>query len=114
MKIERERSCHWLWSAIVAHSPRYRTSLESIGNNNNNNNSITKPEVVKYRGGVRWGIANCLMARWGTSVLAGSLSSDGVTIKIPVMIKPYTFNLCYEMLQINEANQGDANCLREV
>ena len=28
-----------MWSAIVAHSPRYKTSLESIGNNNDNNNS---------------------------------------------------------------------------
>ena len=28
-----------MWSAIVAHSPRYKTSPESIGNNNNNNNS---------------------------------------------------------------------------
>ena len=36
MKIEIER---WLWSAIVAHSPRYKTSLESIENNNNNNDN---------------------------------------------------------------------------
>ena len=28
-----------MWSATVAHSPRYKTSLESIGNNNNNDNN---------------------------------------------------------------------------
>ena len=28
-----------MWSSIVAHSPRYKTSLESTGNNNNNNNN---------------------------------------------------------------------------
>ena len=49
---------------------------------------IIYPEVLKYRGGVRQGIANRLMARWGSSALAGSLSSDGVTIKILVVIQP--------------------------
>ena len=53
------------------------------------------------------------MARWGSSALAGSLSSDGVTIKIQVLIQPYTYQLFYEMLQINESNQGDLNCLKE-
>ena len=53
----------------------------------NNNN----PEVLKYRGGVQCGIANRLMARWGSSALVGSLSSDGVTIKILVVIQPYTY-----------------------
>ena len=52
---------------------------------------IITPEVLKYRGGVRRGIANRLMARWGSSVLVGSLSSDGVTIKILVVIQPYTY-----------------------
>ena len=28
-----------MWSATVAHSPRCKTSLESIGNNNNNDNN---------------------------------------------------------------------------
>ena len=49
------------------------------------------PEVLKYRGGVQWVIANRLMARWGSSALVGSLSSDGVTIKILVLIQPYTY-----------------------
>ena len=55
-----------------------------LHNNNNNNNNF--PVVMKYRVGVRRGITNRLMARWGSSALAGSLSSDGVTIKILVMI----------------------------
>ena len=58
-------------------------------NNNNNNNNI--PVVMKYRARVRRGITNRLMARWGFSVLAGSLSSDGVTIKILVVRQPYTY-----------------------
>ena len=32
-----------------------------------------------------------IMARWGSSALVGSLSSDGVTIKILVVIQPYTY-----------------------
>ena len=58
MKIERERSYntrdHWLWSNIVAHSPKYKTSLESIGNsnsnntntNNNNNNNNNNSNII--------------------------------------------------------------------
>ena len=53
---------------------------------------IINPEVLKYRGGVRRGIANRLMARWGSSALVGSLSSDGVTIKILVVIQPYAIS----------------------
>ena len=45
------------------------------------------------------------MARWGSSALAGSLSSDGVKIKILVAIQPYTYRPSYDMLQINEFNQ---------
>ena len=67
--------------------------------------------VLKYQVGVRWGIANRLMARWRSSALAGSLSSDGVTIKTLVVIKPYTF---IYLLQINEFNQRDLNCLLKV
>ena len=52
---------------------------------------IEQTRVAKYRGGVRRSIANHLMARWGFSALAGSLSSDGVTIKILVVIQPYTY-----------------------
>ena len=52
---------------------------------------IITPEVLKYRGGVRRGIAYRLIARWGSSALADSLSSDGVTIKILVVIQPYTY-----------------------
>ena len=47
------------------------------------------------------------MSRWGSSALAGSLSSDGVRIKILVVIQPYTHQpINHEMLQINEFNQG--------
>ena len=46
------------------------------------------------------------MARWGSSALAGSLSSDGVKIKILVAIQPYTYQPSYDMLQINEFNQA--------
>ena len=59
---------------------------------------------MKYRGGIRCDIANCLMVRWGSSDLAGSLSSDCVTIKILVVIQISIF--FYEMLQINVFNQG--------
>ena len=45
------------------------------------------------------------MARWGSSALAASLSSDGVKIKILVAIQPYTYRPSYDMLQINEFNQ---------
>ena len=61
---------------------------------------------MSYRGGVRLGIANRLMARLGSSALAGSLSSDGVIIKIRVVIQPYEYQPFHEMLQINEFNQG--------
>ena len=46
---------------------------------------------MKYRVGVRRGMTNRFMARWGSSALAGSLSSDGVTIKILVVIQAYTY-----------------------
>ena len=47
------------------------------------------------------------MSRWGSSALAGSLSNDGVRIKILVVIQPYTHQpINHEMLQINEFNQG--------
>ena len=48
------------------------------------------PEVLKYWVDVWWGIANRLMVRWGSSALASSLPSDGVAIKILVVIEPYT------------------------
>ena len=46
---------------------------------------------MKYRFVVRRGITNRLMVRWGSSALAGSLSSDGATIKILVVIQAYTY-----------------------
>ena len=52
---------------------------------------IISPEVLKYRVGIRRGITNRLMSRWGSSALAGSLSSDGVTIKRLVVMQPYTY-----------------------
>ena len=52
---------------------------------------IFSPEILKYQGGIWQGIANRIMARWGSSALAGSLSSDGVTIKILVVIQPYLY-----------------------
>ena len=52
---------------------------------------IIFPMVVKYRIGVRRGITNRLMARWRSSALAGSLSSDGATIKTLVVRQPYTY-----------------------
>ena len=62
---------------------------------------------MKYQVGVRWGITNRFMSTWGSSALAGSLSSDGVTIKILVVIQPYTHQpINHEMLQINEFDQG--------
>ena len=57
-------------------------------NNNNNDNNNNTPEVLKYRFGVRRGITNRFMARLGCSALAGSLSSDGVMIKILVVTQP--------------------------
>ena len=48
------------------------------------------PEVLKYWVDVWWGIASRLMIRWGSSALASSLPSDGVAIKILVVIEPYT------------------------
>ena len=64
------------------------------------------PEVLKYWVDVWWGIASRLMIRWGSSALASSLPSDGVAIKILVVIEPYTNQSFYEILQINEFNQG--------
>ena len=46
---------------------------------------------MKYRVAVRRGINNRLMTRWRSSALAGSLSNDGVTIKIMVVIQPYIY-----------------------
>ena len=60
---------------------------------------------MKYRVGVRRGITNRLRTRWGSSALAGSLSSNGVMMKTLVVIQPYTYQHLYEMLQINEFNQ---------
>ena len=57
----------------------------------NNNNYNYDPVVLKYRVGVWPNITDRLMDRWGSSVLAGSLSSDGVTIKILVVIQLYTY-----------------------
>ena len=63
-------------------------SNNNNNNNNNDNNNNNTPEVLKYRVGVRRGITNRFMARLGCSALAGSLSSDGVMIKILVVTQP--------------------------
>ena len=43
----------------------------------------------------------------GSSALTGSMSSDGVTIKYWWRYNLTHINLFYEMLQINEFNQGE-------
>ena len=50
--------------------------------------------VINDNVGVRRGIANRLTARWESSALAGSLSSDGVTIKLLVVVQTYTYQPC--------------------
>ena len=61
---------------------------------------------MKYQIGIWQDMINHLMARWGSSALAGSLSSDVVKVKVLVVIQPYTYQPSYDMLQINEFNQA--------
>ena len=52
---------------------------------------VIKTIIIRIIIGLRRGITNHLMARWGSPALPGSLSSDGVMIKIVVVIQPFTY-----------------------
>ena len=54
------------------------------------------------------------MAKWGSSALAGSLSSDGVTIKILVVIQPYTYQPFLRDVTNKRIIRGNLNCLGNV
>ena len=54
------------------------------------------------------------MAKWGSSALAGSLSSDGVTIKILVVIQPYTYQPFLWDVTNKQIIRGNLNCLWEM
>ena len=68
--------------------------------------SLEVMKVMKYQVGVRWGLNKRLIASWGPSALAGSLTSDGITIKNTVGDTTlHISTVFYEMLQINEFSQ---------
>ena len=72
---------------LIDNNNNNNNNNNNIINNNNNNNNNNIPVVLKYRVGVRQGIA--MPHVWNRIFsLVGNLPRDGVSIKTLVVVRP--------------------------